>query len=78
MKQILVQSHDWGKDIGVKDYKLPFSPARIRAVYKDKGYCTANPADIGRVVKTGAELMAIVGKPGGFQHCRLQILVSRV
>lgn len=76
--EVLIQSHDWGNDVRLKDYTLPFSPAKIAAIYEntDTNYCDgeAHPA-IGTIVRSAEELLEAVGWPGGYQHCQTRVVV---
>lgn len=82
MSTILIQSHNWGSDVSERDYELPVSPARIEAVYENMvtGYCGGgddHPA-VGKTVESAEALMREVGKPHGYQHCRLQVSLAAV
>jgi hypothetical protein len=76
---VTLQSHDWGRDLSISDYidALPFKINLIEAVYENQvtGYCGGgdHPA-VGMVIMTGEELLAAVGYPCGYEHCRIQVV----
>lgn len=77
--EILIQSHDWGNDVRLKDYTLPFSPARITAVYEntDTDYCDDEVhSAVGMTIGSAEELLEAIGWPGGCQYCCIRVAVT--
>jgi hypothetical protein len=73
---VLIQSHDWGGDVAEDDYEAEF-PFKIHEVFSNQvtGYCGGGEhSAVNKIATSPKHLMELVGRPSGYQHCRLEVV----